>query len=264
MIIGEGSHRGPNGDIGPPWESAYRRFETPEEEIRKFMRRLTRLGAQNWPRESRVIELFCGRGNGLHALTRLGFTHLEGVDLSSRLLSDYDGPAKLYCADCRQLPFPDTSRDIAIIHGGLHHLPALPENLDLTLSEIYRVLEKKGRLIVVEPWMTPFLSLVHRVCEMGLARRASRKIDALATMNDLEQPIYSLWLERPMEILAAFDRFFELHQCKAFFGKLQLEGIARSAPLDRCFGKSWELCFDGTASPVNDGEPACQVIPHEK
>ena len=66
-----------------PWEAAYLRFETPQEEVRKFISRLNRIGASQWPRDARIAELFCGRGNGLRALATLGFTNLEGVDLSA-------------------------------------------------------------------------------------------------------------------------------------------------------------------------------------
>ena len=47
------------------WERAYREFETPEEEVRKFVRRLRAAGASTWSRDARAVELFCGRGNGL-------------------------------------------------------------------------------------------------------------------------------------------------------------------------------------------------------
>ena len=81
-------------DCPPPqaqlvWEAAYERFETPRQEIEKFTRRLRRIGAAGWPRDAKIVELFCGRGNGLHALSNLGFTHLEGVDLSPRLVARY-------------------------------------------------------------------------------------------------------------------------------------------------------------------------------
>ena len=212
------------------WKSAYSRFERPEEETRKFIRRLLYLGARDWPRESMIVELFCGHGNGLHALSRLGFTHLEGIDQSAGLLAEYTGPAKRYVADCRNLPLPCRSRDIALIHGGLHHLCKLPEDLEITLSEVHRVLKKEGKLAVVEPWLTPFLSLVHEVCGVSLAHRLSRKIRALATMIDLEQPNYSCWLEHPGEILDIFNRFFEPKKCKTAWGKLMFAGIARSQP----------------------------------
>src|SRR3954453_13886756 len=75
------------------WEENYARFETPEQEIRKFIRRFRKLRASSWPADARILDLFCGEGKGLKALERLGFTRLEGVDLSKRLLDQYAGPA---------------------------------------------------------------------------------------------------------------------------------------------------------------------------
>src|SRR5579872_2389451 len=48
-----------------PWEAAYLRFETPEQEIQKFIGRLETLGVAEWSRQARIVELFCGRGGGL-------------------------------------------------------------------------------------------------------------------------------------------------------------------------------------------------------
>src|SRR4051812_8770692 len=39
------------------WEEAYERFETPEEEIAKFKERLLKVGARNWDKTLRVVEL---------------------------------------------------------------------------------------------------------------------------------------------------------------------------------------------------------------
>jgi len=180
-----------------PWEAAYLRFETPEQEIHKFVSRLRKLGAAQWPRGSEIVELFCGRGNGLNALERLGFTHIEGVDLSPRLIAQYRGSAKCFVADCRQLPFPDRTKDVLIVQGGLHHLPELPEDLERTFSETQRVLRREGRVVFVEPWLTPFLKIVHAVSENPLARRLSNKMDALATMIQFERRTYQQWLTQP-------------------------------------------------------------------
>lgn len=180
-----------------PWEAAYTRFETPEREIAKFVSRLRGLGAAQWSRESKIVELFCGRGNGLQALNRLGFQDIEGVDLSARLIALYEGSAKCYVCDCRNLPFPDQSRDILIVQGGLHHLPTLPASLEETLAEMRRVLRRDGRLVAVEPWSTPFLTFVHAISGIGPARRLSAKLDALATMIEYERPTYEQWLNNP-------------------------------------------------------------------
>src|SRR5713226_6930164 len=180
-----------------PWEAAYLRFESPEEEIQKFLGRLARLGASRWPRDAEIVELFCGRGNGLVALQRLGFTRVEGLDLSPRLLAQFKGSAKCRVADCRQLPFADHSKDVLIVQGGLHHLATLPDDLDQTFSEMQRVLRTGGRAVFVEPWLTPFLRFVHTVSENPFARRVSNKMDALATMIQFERRTYEQWLGQP-------------------------------------------------------------------
>jgi SAM-dependent methyltransferase len=189
------------------------------------MRRLVQAGAHSWPRDAEVVELFCGRGNGLHALERLGFNRLEGVDLSASLLEQYHGPARCYVADCRQLPFADRAKDVVIVQGGLHHLPTLPEDLRRTLSEVSRVLKDGGLFVAVEPWMTPFLSLVHAACRIRFARRLSGKLDALATMIDHERPTYESWLEQPQVILDLLDTQFQTVRRSLSLGKLRYLGI---------------------------------------
>lgn len=210
-----------------PWEAAYLRFETPEEEIRKFTDRLRRLGVSQWPRETNVVELFCGRGNGLHALERLGFRNIEGVDLSPRLLAEYRGGARCYAGDCRELPFADKSKDAAIVQGGLHHLPVLPDDLERVFAELKRVLRPSGRVLFVEPWLTPFLRFVHGVSENLLARRLSVKLDALATMIDYERQTYENWLGRPSEITQLARRYFQPEYESFAWGKWNFVGRPR-------------------------------------
>jgi SAM-dependent methyltransferase len=210
-----------------PWEAAYLRFESPEQEIQKFMGRLARLGAPQWPRDAEIVELFCGRGNGLIALERLGFTRIEGVDLSPRLVAQYRGPTKCIVCDCRQLPFANCSKDVLVVQGGLHHLPSLPEDLQQTFAEMRRALRKEGRVVFVEPWQTPFLKLVHSVSENPLARRLSNRMDALATMIQFERRTYEQWLAHP-ELIKEIARthFLPLHESFAW-GKWNFVGAPR-------------------------------------
>jgi ubiquinone/menaquinone biosynthesis C-methylase UbiE len=210
-----------------PWEDAYLRFESPEQEIQKFIGRLARLGATQWPRDAEIVELFCGRGNGLIALERLGFTRIEGVDLSPRLVAQYRGPAKCIVGDCRQLPFADHSKDVLVVQGGLHHLPSLPEDLQQTFAEMRRVLRKEARAVFVEPWLTPFLKFVHAVSENPLARRVSNRMDALATMIQFERRTYEQWLSQS-ELIKKIARahFLPLHESFAW-GKWNFVGAPR-------------------------------------
>jgi SAM-dependent methyltransferase len=215
------------------WEEAYARFETPEAEVRKFIRRLRKLGCTRWPPDARVVELFCGRGNGLHALRRLGFTSVEGVDLSATLTGRYAGTAKIHIGDCRHLPFEKGSKDILIVQGGLHHLPLLPDDLVRTVSEAHRVLTAGGRFVVVEPWQTPFLAGVHVLLRSRLLRRLWPKLDALATMTHHERQTYEQWLRSPQLILGTLEDYFTTERLSIGRGKLMFVGRKATCPAGR-------------------------------
>jgi SAM-dependent methyltransferase len=206
------------------WEQAYRRFESRGDEIAKFKRRLLALGAADWDRSDRIVELFCGRGSGLEALRQLGFRSIEGIDLSERLLRGGGGAARKYVADCRDLGFlPSQSRDRVIVQGGLHHLASLPD-LAACLAEARRILRPGGALLVVEPWITPFLSFVHWTARRRLARRLWPRLDALQTMIEHERETYESWLAQPREILATFAAHFALERVERAWGKVMIVG----------------------------------------
>jgi SAM-dependent methyltransferase len=209
------------------WESAYRRFESAEQEIKKFRRRLLVAGAAKWPKDSRVLDLFCGAGNGLKALEQLGFTRLTGVDLSPRLVAQYRGPAQLYVGDCRDLKLPDASCDVVIVQGGLHHLPSLPGDLERVMAEARRVLVPSGRIVLVEPWDTPFLRVVHAACESRALCALWSKLDALATMIEHERTTYMSWLAAGESNLQVIRAHFEPTRCSEAFGKLLFVGRPR-------------------------------------
>lgn len=206
------------------WEAAYRRFETPAQELKKFIYRLQKLGINEWDKDLSVVELFCGQGTGLHALQQLGFHSTEGVDLSPHLLEQYQGPAQLYVGDCRELKFETQSRDVLIVQGGLHHLPVLPADLDQTLSEIHRVLRPGGNIVIVEPWQTPFLRFVHSVSRIRLLRKLWPKLDAFAIMTEQEIVTYEQWLSQPEKILTLLNTYFQTKQQIIAYGKLMYVG----------------------------------------
>jgi ubiquinone/menaquinone biosynthesis C-methylase UbiE len=208
----------------PAWEAAYRRFETPAEERAKFLRRLRRFGAHRWDRNLVVLELFCGRGNALRAWETLGFTQLSGVDLSRALLKQYDGPARLYQGDCRDLRLPAASVDVVAIHGGLHHLPEVKRDLPAVLDEVARVLKPGGRFLVVEPWRTPFLDLLHLPRHSRVLRKCWSRYDAFAEMTAREERTYFAWLGVPEFIEGELNRRFSVELRTVGWGKLNWLG----------------------------------------
>jgi ubiquinone/menaquinone biosynthesis C-methylase UbiE len=205
------------------WEEAYQRFETPGQEQRKFIRRLRSVGVHHWSRETSVLEVCSGRGNGLIAWRRLGFSHVFGVDLSRALVERSECRQWCVVGDARSLPIRTASRDVTVVQGGLHHLPSL-DDVRRALSEMHRVLKPDGRLIVIEPWPTPFLRFVHFVTEQRMVRALSGKLDAFAAMTDDERPTYEAWLARPQPILAALTAQFEGMLIRQRLGKLVFLG----------------------------------------
>ena len=209
------------------WESAYARFETPEEETRKFIGRLRRLEAGEWPVDACILELFCGRGNGLVALERLGFRRVVGIDLSRELIAMYRGRVPCCVADCRALPVRQASQDVVIVQGGLHHLQELPHDVERVVDEVRRVLKPRGLFVVVEPWPTLFLDFVHHVGRSRLVRRLWKKMDALGIMIEQEGETYTRWLRQPDVISTLLCDRFEprIHQQR--WGKLLFSGYKR-------------------------------------
>jgi ubiquinone/menaquinone biosynthesis C-methylase UbiE len=157
----------------------------------------------------------------------MGFSRVIELDLSPRLLGARERAAQRAVADCRRIPIASRSIDVAIVQGGLHHLPQLHEDLPTTLREVARVLKPGGLFMAVEPWRTPFLDFVHWLCTRAIARQLSPKIDALATMIEHERATYEAWLRNAEEILQVFDRFFTRRQMRVAFGKLSYLGVPK-------------------------------------
>lgn len=208
------------------WEAAYLRFETPEQERAKFRKRLLSLGVLDWQRDVAGLELFCGRGNGLHVWQKLGFLNVAGLDISQTLLDEYDGPARTYAGDARALPLETASLDLVSVQGGLHHL-VLMDDLERTVAEIHRVLKPGGRFLAVEPWLTGFLRVAHFACDLRPIRRCWPKLDALATMIELERDTYEDWLSRPDEIVRVLHGRFKPVRQRIGWGKLTLSAVRR-------------------------------------
>lgn len=208
------------------WEKAYQRFETPAQERKKFIRRLRSIGVERWDRQSGVLEICSGRGNGMVAWRDLGFTRVCGVDVSKALVDVSALRRSCIIGDACRLPILTGSRDVAIIQGGLHHLPTF-DNVHAALSEMRRVLRPNGRVIVIEPWLTPFLSVVHFVTEQRLARTVSNTLDAFAVMREEEHPLYHNWLAQPARVLDAIAKEFDPIVVRKRWGKIVFVGRPR-------------------------------------
>jgi ubiquinone/menaquinone biosynthesis C-methylase UbiE len=104
----------------------------------------------------RILDVGCATGRLLYKLAKHGYTNLSGVDLAPRIievarkkLSNFNVNLDLKNADSEDdLPWPDNSFDIITLTGVIHHFYRLND----ALKEAYRVLDKQGKLIILDPW----------------------------------------------------------------------------------------------------------------
>jgi len=95
----------------------------------------------------RILDNGCGRGEFLHAFTCLGM-QASGTDIS-----DYCKEAHIVDFNKESLPFPDNYFDVVFSKSVIEHI----ENTEHYISEMRRVLKKKGLLLVMAPdWETQY------------------------------------------------------------------------------------------------------------
>jgi demethylmenaquinone methyltransferase/2-methoxy-6-polyprenyl-1,4-benzoquinol methylase len=110
-----------------------------------------------------IADLATGTGDlALAMLKKVPHAELTGVDFLPEMLelARRKGVRQVVLADAMKLPFDDASFDCVTIAFGLRNL----ENYSAALSEMWRVLNAKGRLLVVEFSLptTPILRAAYR------------------------------------------------------------------------------------------------------
>jgi ubiquinone/menaquinone biosynthesis C-methylase UbiE len=110
---------------------------------------------QNEIAELHILDIGCATGRLLERLAIAGAKFLYGTDIAANMmkvvemrLMDYDAKLELKAADVEtKLPWDNEKFDVITITGAFHHF----YNPNDALHEIFRVLRKDGRLIVLEP-----------------------------------------------------------------------------------------------------------------
>jgi demethylmenaquinone methyltransferase/2-methoxy-6-polyprenyl-1,4-benzoquinol methylase len=110
-----------------------------------------------------IADLATGTGDLARAMQKkLPYAELTGVDFLPEMLelARRKGVSRVLLADAMKLPFDDASFDCVTIGFGLRNL----ENCSAALSEMWRVLNTKGHLLVLEFSLptTPILCAAYR------------------------------------------------------------------------------------------------------
>lgn len=108
----------------------------------------------------RVLEVGCGRGVGIEVLLAFGAAHVTGFDLDPKMVAlaqqrvaRYGDRARVFVGDAEAIDAPDSSFDVVVDYGIIHHIP----NWRQALKEIARVL-KPGGVFYFEDLLKGFVS----------------------------------------------------------------------------------------------------------
>lgn len=102
---------------------------------------------------SRLVDIGCGTGSLVRALTRKG-ARVIGIEpqaarVAEALAVEPLGEERYQEGRAEALPLADASQDAAVFFNSLHHVPVAL--MDRALAEAHRVLLAGGRLCVIEP-----------------------------------------------------------------------------------------------------------------
>jgi SAM-dependent methyltransferase len=142
------------------------------------------------PKDKDVVDIGCGGGGLVRALTELG-AHVIGVEISERQLAtavarDGGGGARYLVGRGEDLPLDDGSVDVAVFMRTLHHVPAAEQ--PAALREAARVVRPGGAVYVVEPLAEgDYFALVSMVEDEVEVRAAAQRALGDAARAGLER-----------------------------------------------------------------------------
>lgn len=107
----------------------------------------------------KILEVGCGRGHNLVALSKIGNFELIGLEPSSYAIKkakEIIGPISILEGDCFEIPFPDSYFDLVFTCGVLIHVAI--QDLPAAIDEIYRVTKK---YILAIEYFAPKETVIH-------------------------------------------------------------------------------------------------------
>ena len=181
------------------WNEAFRiYFGNHKKKIRGSAKTLKRMRIECLDKSSRILELFCGRGELLEVLNGRGYNNIFGLDISKELFENSKLKAKIVAGNSLKLSFKSNSFSVVIVNEGLHHLDCFSD-IDAQLKEIKKVLMDKSLFVFCEPRNSIFRWIGFKLTFSPLSKFFKRT-RALRIIFEEEMQAYTNWIRNEDKI----------------------------------------------------------------
>jgi SAM-dependent methyltransferase len=203
--------------IKEKWDADFiKYFHDRKAKFRKDRAVLKRLGMFNQNKGSRILELFCGRGECQELLADYGYPNLFGIDISQTLIRCARADNRIQACNSVRLCYKPDTFDVVLVNEGLHHLKGI-EEIKRCFSEVKRVLKNNGLFVFYEPANTFIRNFTVKVIFSPFGS-ISKKANLLRDIMRQEMPEYSYWLKNTPQMLRILEGMgFHVSKCERTF-----------------------------------------------
>jgi ubiquinone/menaquinone biosynthesis C-methylase UbiE len=131
------------------WRAVYLDEKQQRRRLAAMRDKFQLLGLDKLSRDAKVLDLCCGAGEALVALSEMGFQDLSGIDISVPKPLKDDSRFEVFEGNALATGLPGGQYDLVLNIHSMHHF-ASAENVGRFLQEAKRLLRPGGRLAIID------------------------------------------------------------------------------------------------------------------
>ncbi len=196
------------------------------ENYKEFLNKVVRYDFEIFgiDKKSQILDIGCGFGDRVRALSAQGYHQVFGVEASSYSVEQAND-SRITLGSITATGYPEKSIDVAFVENVFHHIA----DYQAALLEIKRILRPGGMLCFIEPrnsFLRRLLDIVTFYTPVPSLLRGPWKMRYVVMGAERETGLYQQWLKNHKLFRELLDEHFEILWLKKnsffIFGKCQL------------------------------------------